>query len=146
MDKPTVLLTGASGNTGRVIAQDFLQRGIPFVAMSHGQGNLARLKDQGMSTVFGDFEAPDTLASALAGIKKAYLVSTQDEKSIARETAFVAAARKVGVEHLVACSAYLSGENADALQAEEETSIRKRRTRNAPACPASRPVRQAVPL
>jgi len=113
MDKPTILVTGASGNTGRVIAHDFLQRGIPFVAMSHGRSNLAKLKAQGMSAVFGDFEAPDTLTAALAGIKRAYLVSTQDEHSVARETAFVAAAKKAGVEHLVACSAYLSGENGE---------------------------------
>jgi len=113
MDKPTILLTGAGGNTGRAIARDLLDRGIPFAAMTHSPANLAQFKDRGISGVLGDFDAPHTLVPALSGIKKAYLVCTPDEKLVARETAFIAAAKKAGVEHVVMCSAYMSGETAE---------------------------------
>lgn len=113
MDKPTILLTGASGNTGRVIAENLLEQKIPFVAMTHSPAHLKHYEQQGIPGILGDFDVPHTLVSALTGIKKAYLVCTPDEHLIPRETAFIKAAQKAGVEHVVMCSAFMSGENAE---------------------------------
>ncbi len=112
-NKPKILLTGAGGNTGQVIAAELQKRGIPFVVMTHSESNKARFQKQGMEVVSGDFDIPETLELALSDIEKAYLVCTPDEKLVARETAFIAAAKRARVRHLIMCSAYLSGENAE---------------------------------
>ena len=112
MNNPSLLLTGIRGNTGRVIAEELLARNIPFRAMTHSRRYLAEYQSRGMHGVFGDFDAPESLGRALEGVEKAYLVCTPDEKLVRRETAFIAAAKKAGVKHVVMCSAFMSGENA----------------------------------
>ncbi|HMU38052.1 MAG TPA: SDR family oxidoreductase [Pseudomonadota bacterium] len=113
MSHSKILVTGASGNTGRAVAEELQRQGVPFVAMTHSSTNMARFKAQGIDVIFGDFDAPETLRSALSGTKKAYLVCTPDEKLVRRETAFIRAASEAGVEHVVMCSAYLSGVDAE---------------------------------
>lgn len=108
-----ILLTGAAGNTGRVIAEVLHARGVPCVVMTHSPANRDAFQARGLHAVLGDFDAPDTLRQALHGIDAAYLVCTPDEKLIPRETAFIRAAQQAGVRHIVLCSAYLSGEAAE---------------------------------
>ena len=102
----TILLTGATGNTGQVVAEELQRRGLPFVAMVRSRANQAKLAAKGITTVTGDFDDPASLERALQGIDKAYLVCTPDEKLIPRETAFINAAKRAGVTHVVKCSAY----------------------------------------
>ena len=113
MSLPRILLTGVGGNTGRVIADSLLAQGVPFVAMTHSVRNRADFRARGMATVLGDFDHPPSVVRALHGIERAYLVCTPDEKLVPRETAFIAAAKQAGVQHVVMCSAYLSGETAE---------------------------------
>ena len=109
MNQPNILITGANGNTGRVLAEELSARGVPFVAMTHSPKNVAELTARGIAVVRGDFDEPATLREALRGIKRAYLVCTPDEHLVPRETAFIRAAQRSEVEHIVMCSAYLSG-------------------------------------
>lgn len=107
--KDHIVLTGATGNTGQVLADELSRLGVPFVAMARSESNRAKLRARGVEAVHGDFDDPASMESALAGAKKAYLVCTPDETLIPRETAFVAAAKRAGVEHVVKCSAYWAG-------------------------------------
>lgn len=104
----TILLTGATGNTGQVIASQLAARGVPFVAMARSDARRRELEALGIATVHGDFDDPKSLESALAGIEHAYLVCTPDEHLVAREGAFIRAAASAGVKHVVKCSAYLA--------------------------------------
>lgn len=104
-----IVLTGATGNTGSVVATLLAQRSVPFVAMTRSASHRERLAQRGVSSVHGDFDDPKSLAKALEGATKAYLVCTPDERLIPRETAFIAAARSAGVKHLVKCSAFAAG-------------------------------------
>jgi uncharacterized protein YbjT (DUF2867 family) len=106
-----ILITGATGNTGRVVAAELLGRVGPelsIVAMARSRRNRARLAAQGVPSVHGDFDDPASLVRALTGRDPAYLVCTPDERLIARETAFITAARAAGVRHIVSCSAYMA--------------------------------------
>lgn len=109
MDKPTILLTGATGNTGQVVAEQLARRGIPFVAMVRSESNRRKLEAVGVATIPGDFDDPTSLARALTGIEQAYLVCTPDEQVVPRELAFIRAAKTAGVRHLVKCSAFWAG-------------------------------------
>jgi uncharacterized protein YbjT (DUF2867 family) len=101
-----ILLTGATGNTGRVIAERLRERGQPFVALARSAARQRELEAVGIDVVLGDFDDPDSLPGALRGIERAYLVCTPDERLIPRELAFIRAAQQVGVRHLVKCSAF----------------------------------------
>lgn len=104
-----IVLTGATGNTGQIIAQKLAQRGVPFAAMVRSEANRVMLEAQGIATVRGDFDDPESLVRALEGAERAYLVCTPDERLVARETAFITAAKRAGVRHVVKCSAYAAG-------------------------------------
>lgn len=106
-----IVITGATGNTGQVVAAECQQRGAPFVAMARSASNREVLAEAGYETVHGDFDDPATLVDALTGAAKAYLVCTPDERLIERETAFIDAAKAAGVKHIVKCSAYLADVN-----------------------------------
>jgi uncharacterized protein YbjT (DUF2867 family) len=114
--KDHIVLTGATGNTGQVLAEELSRLGVPFVAMARSEANRARLRARGFEAVHGDFDDPASMERALAGAKSAYLVCTPDETLIPRETAFIAAAKKAGVATIVKCSAYMAdvaGETAN---------------------------------
>jgi uncharacterized protein YbjT (DUF2867 family) len=104
--KNHIVVTGATGNTGQVVAEELKRRGVPFVAMARSEKNRKKLEERGIPAVHGDFDDPPTLLSALEGAEKAYLVCTPDHMLGPRETAFVRAADQAGVQHLVKCSAY----------------------------------------
>lgn len=104
-----ILLTGATGNTGQVVAELLQRRGVPIVGMVRSEANRRRLAERGVPTVHGDFDDPASLRRALAGIETAYLVCTPDERLAPRETAFVRAAVEVGVKRIVKGSAYWAG-------------------------------------
>ncbi len=101
-----ILLTGATGNTGRVVAQRLLQGEQPFVAMARSERRMRELKAAGIDAIHGDFDDPASLRAALRGIDSAYLVCTPDERLVAREVAFIRAAKQAGVRRIVKCSAY----------------------------------------
>lgn len=110
-----ILLTGATGNTGQVIAEELTRRGVPFVAMARGERRRSELSARGVQVVAGDFDDPASLDRALQGVTRAYLVCTPDEGLVPRETAFIAAAKRAGVRHVVKCSAYLAGDDGPSM-------------------------------
>lgn len=107
--KNHIVITGATGNTGQVIAEELKRRGVPFKAMARSGKNRARLMAAGTEAVHGDFDDPASLVRALDGAEKAYLCCTPDHLVGPRETAFISAAKKAGVRHIVKCSAYGAG-------------------------------------
>lgn len=113
MTQKHIVLTGATGNTGRVVAEELSRRGVPFVAMTRSAKHVATLEACGIRTVFGDFDDPASLVEALKGAEKAYLVCTPDHTLVRRETAFLQAAKVAGVRHVVKCSAYMAGLDAE---------------------------------
>ena len=76
--------------------------------MVHSEARRAQLAALSVPSVVGNFDDSASLERALEGAEKAYLVCTPDEKLVARETAFIHAAKKVGIRHIVKCSAYLA--------------------------------------
>lgn len=116
MAESRIVLTGATGNTGQVVAELLSARGVPFVGMARSAANRARLARRGIECVAGDFDDPRSLEEALEGASAAYLVCTPDEHLVRRETAFIRACKEAGVARIVKCSAYqaaVDGETAN---------------------------------
>lgn len=123
--KNRIVITGATGNTGRVIAEELKRKGLDFLAMTRSEHHRTTLHARGINTVIGDYDHPASLEKALAGAQKVYLVCTPDEKLSPRETALIAAAKKVGVQHIVKCSAYLAHSGAETTNLRSHASIER---------------------
>lgn len=100
----TVAIAGASGQLGRRVAELLLDRpdaaGRALVLVSRSPAKLADLAARGAEVRAGDFDAPQTLEAALAGVDRLLLISTNDlERRAEQQTGAVAAAARAGVRH-----------------------------------------------
>jgi uncharacterized protein YbjT (DUF2867 family) len=59
-----------------------------------------------VEVVEGDFDLPATLLDALAGVKRAFLLTSSSERAEAQQLAFIDAARQSGVAHIVKLSQF----------------------------------------
>jgi uncharacterized protein YbjT (DUF2867 family) len=96
-----ILVTGATGTNGRLVVDALLAGGASVRAMVQNRAKAADLQQAGADVVVADFDRPQTLDAALAGVERALLLSAVDERLVEREARFVERARKAGVRHLV---------------------------------------------
>lgn len=102
---PALLITGATGNTGIELAKQLSAKGARFRALVRSiekAGELAALP--GAELVSGDLGDPASLAAALRGIDRAFLLTNSSEQAAALQLGFVDAARQAGVQHIVKLS------------------------------------------
>ena len=64
----TVLLTGATGNTGAVLLQLLKERGVAVRALVRNERHVDRLGLSRDSVAIGDFDDAASIAAALAGV------------------------------------------------------------------------------
>jgi NAD(P)H dehydrogenase (quinone) len=107
-----VLITGATGDTGRAATRESIRRGLTVRAMVRGRDDrAAALEKQGAEVVVGDFADIDTLHAAMHGVEAAYLVYPVQPGLITATVNFAQAARETGVSAVV----NLSQRSADRL-------------------------------
>src|SRR5262245_42589082 len=96
----TVLMTGATGNTGAVLLRLLEERGVAVRAMIRHERDVARLGTTSASIVIGDFDDADSIAAALDGVDSAYLVTPSSSKAEAQQIRFAELAAAANVRHL----------------------------------------------
>jgi len=101
----TVLVTGATGNTGRPLVEELLRRGASVRAMVRPGTDPSRLPAQ-VELVEADLDDASAVAAALKGVERAYLVTRSSERAEAQQLQFVELAAEAGVAHLVKLSQY----------------------------------------
>ena len=106
-------VSGASGNLGKAIVRELLARnqGHKIVAISRTPAS-----SEGIEGRVGDYDKPETLATAYAGLDKVILIPTGDLRPGMRGSqneAGIAAAVAAGVKHIVLLSAAGTREQAE---------------------------------
>lgn len=97
-----ILVTGATGTTGGATLRALRETGAPVRVLVR---DAAKFKaPDGVEVAVGHFEDAASLDAALKGVDHAYLVSASSEQQVAQESAFVEAAKRAGVGHLVRLS------------------------------------------
>lgn len=96
-----ILVTGATGNTGRALVTRLAKLRVPVRALVRDRTSAADLEAAGVEIVVGDLAHPETLRPALAGISKAYLVTSADPQQVMVHSNFIRAAKQAGVNHVV---------------------------------------------
>lgn len=108
--RPTLLVTGASGQLGRQTVEFLLASGKGrIIAGSRDPEKLADLVAKGAEARTVDFNRQETLAAAFEGVDRLLIVSTdsidQPGRRLIQHTAAFKAAAATGVKHIIYTSA-----------------------------------------
>jgi uncharacterized protein YbjT (DUF2867 family) len=98
-----ILVTGATGNTGRAIVDALVDRGAPVRAMVRAETDRGKLRPE-VEGVVADFDDSAAIAAALDGAGRAYLVTPSSEQAEEQQKRFAELAAKAGTRHLVVLS------------------------------------------
>jgi NAD(P)H dehydrogenase (quinone) len=105
----TVAITGASGQLGRLAVRSLLDRGVPagdIVAGARSPEKIADLASLGVRVREADYDRPETLAEAFAGVDRLLLISGSEFGArVPQHTNAVNAAVAAGVSLIVYTSA-----------------------------------------
>lgn len=96
-----ILVTGATGHTGSLVASGLCKRGFDVRALVRDRSRAASLEEQGIEVVVGDLDEPASLPGAVAGVDKIYLVTWNGPTAERQREAVVDAARRNGQSHIV---------------------------------------------
>ena len=123
-----ILIIGATGTNGSELIRQLTAAGVKVRAMTRNPDKAADLGRLGVEVVAGDLDRPPTLAAAMAGCEKAFVVSSVDERFPARLANAWAAARQAGVKHVVKLSALGAADDSPAvilrMHAETDAALR----------------------
>jgi NAD(P)H dehydrogenase (quinone) len=98
-----IMVTGASGQLGRLVADQLLERESDdeVILVTRRPHALADLAERGATVRFGDFDDPDSLPEAFAGAQRMLLISTNSiGERTAQHRAAIEAATTAGVGHI----------------------------------------------
>jgi NAD(P)H dehydrogenase (quinone) len=108
MQRPKILVTGATGKTGGAVVGQLLQEGWPVRALAHRRdARSERLERLGAEVAFASAHDPDALAAAIKGVQHAYYVPIFAPHAT-QAAAFAAAAEGSSLEAIVQLSQWLS--------------------------------------
>jgi len=108
-----VLVTGATGDTGRATVDELLARGHRVRALAHGQDERSkRLQERGVEVVYGDLLDFGQVKAALDGVRRAYFVYPIRPGILQATAYFAQAAREAGVDGIVNMSQISAREDA----------------------------------
>ncbi len=99
-----IVITGASGNYGRGVTDRLIAQGraAELILITRKPEKLAERIAQGCDVRYGDFDKPDTLASAVQGAEKMLLISgTRVGARVVQHKAAIDAAAGARVQHIV---------------------------------------------
>ena len=99
-----IVITGASGNYGRGVTDALIAQGraADLILITRKPEKLAERAAQGCDVRYGDFDKPETLATAVQGADKMLLISgTRVGARVVQHKAAIDAAAGAGVGHII---------------------------------------------
>jgi uncharacterized protein YbjT (DUF2867 family) len=102
MNKP-ILVTGATGSTGSAVVKELTARGVPVRVMVR-KPPAAGDFPPGVETVIADFDDQKSVAAALDGVGRAYLVTPSSERAQEQQLRFADQAAQSRLQRLVVLS------------------------------------------
>ena len=113
-----ILVTGATGLNGAELVRRLSARGVAVRALVRNASgtNAAKAAElsrlAGVDVAEGDMARPDTLVPALSGIDRAMLISSSNPTMREDQSAFIDAAARAGVRHVVKLSGIIPDVNS----------------------------------
>ena len=102
----TILVTGATGNLGRLVIASLLERGADPESIVAGARDTAKASDLGVRAVHLDYTDPTSVAAAVDGVDTVVLISGSEVgQRVPQHRTVIDAAKAAGVTKLVYTSA-----------------------------------------
>jgi NAD(P)H dehydrogenase (quinone) len=123
MNMPTIAVTGATGELGKIVVERLLKDhpGIKVVAGARDRDKAAPLAAMGAVVRELDYDRPETLAPALQGVDKLLLISGNAVgQRVPQHKAVIEAAKAAGVGLIAYTSVLRAGETSLAIAAEHK--------------------------
>ncbi|HKD62100.1 MAG TPA: NmrA family NAD(P)-binding protein [Terracidiphilus sp.] len=116
MIKPRILVTGATGKTGRVVVGELLKAGYPVRALVHREdGRSTGLRALGAEIAVANMSDVERVADALKDVRRAYFCPPFDPYMIQGAVAFAVAAREARLEQIVGLTQWLASPSHPSL-------------------------------
>jgi uncharacterized protein YbjT (DUF2867 family) len=96
-----ILVTGATGTNGGELLKRLSALGMPLRAMVRSTSRLPNDLHRGIELATADFDDDGSIARALEGVERAFLVTNSTERVEEQQLRFVERARAAGVRHIV---------------------------------------------
>lgn len=98
----TILVTGAAGLAGSAVIREFARNQRPVRALVRSRAKARAFEVfPTVEIVEGDMSAPESLHEALSGVDRVLLISSSVPQMAQTQAAFIDAAQKAGVRHIV---------------------------------------------
>lgn len=117
----TTLVTGATGNLGRLVIASLLERGVSATSIVAGARDVAKGADLGVRVVPLDYDDPSSIRAALDGVDTVVLISAPEVgQRLAQHQAVIDAARSADVAKFVYTSVTRASTSGLILAAEHK--------------------------
>jgi uncharacterized protein YbjT (DUF2867 family) len=121
MQKPTILVTGATGKTGGATIAQLLAMGYKVRALVHRADHRSQhLAKRGAEVVVGSLEDITDLRNTMAGVQRAYFCPPLEPGTLRRASLFAAAAQEAKLEVVVALSQWVASADHPAVHSREK--------------------------
>ncbi len=107
-----ILIVGATGTNGRMVLDGLAKAGVRARALVRNPTKATGLAQPNVEIVAGDLDDPHSLASALAGVDRAFFVAAVDPRLPQWFRTFLEAAQQAGTEHILKFSAMCAEVNS----------------------------------
>jgi uncharacterized protein YbjT (DUF2867 family) len=104
-----ILVTGGTGTIGSELVRQLQRAEVPFRVMVRDPDVARKRLGPGIELVQGDLRRPDSLAPAMAGAQRLFLLAPFAADHVAMKSAAIAAAHAAGVSHVVLSAGITSG-------------------------------------
>ena len=110
--KPGILVIGATGNTGKAVTQQLLEKNYPVTAFVRRLDHRSEALEQAGASIFvGDLVEPDDLRQAMHGVQRAYFLAPWTPTQLHGAMNFAVAAQDAQLEVVVALTQWLAHPN-----------------------------------
>ena len=99
-----ILVTGATGKVGQEVVRQLAAANVPVRALIRDPTRASHIRLPGVEIAQGDLGRPETLDGALAGVDRAFLLSSPDPEQVRLQGNLIEAARRAGTRHVVKVS------------------------------------------
>jgi len=107
-----ILVIGATGNIGSEVTRQLVAKGVGVRALVRDRAKAEAVLGMKVQLVAGDLSRPETVAAAMDGADKLFLVTPLHLDQIAMKSAAIQAAKPAGVKHIVMSTGIGAGPDA----------------------------------